>query len=216
MNSIRRTATCLAATLAVVAAPAVANAHHTPPSDKSLIKVYPKLYKAAEANPAIDEGRNVLLHGRPQDGRIVWAVVRSEAERLWMELHPKVKYEHERQRIYSAITEKRPTWPENKRIVYAWWMANGKPEADFHCLANIIRYENAGWVVTLDYGGGHGNVHEAYGIPQSAPGTKMASMGSDWQTNPITQIRWMIKYTTDSYGSPCLAWNFRARSPWGY
>ncbi|MDR3106626.1 MAG: ubiquitin-like domain-containing protein, partial [Bifidobacteriaceae bacterium] len=29
----------------------------------------------------------------------------------------------------------------------------------------------------------------AYGIPQALPGSKMASAGADWQTNPATQIR---------------------------
>ncbi|MEY4417877.1 MAG: hypothetical protein RIQ88_315 [Actinomycetota bacterium] len=45
----------------------------------------------------------------------------------------------------------------------------------------------------------------AYGIPQSLPGAKMAEMGSDWQTNPETQIRWGINYIKHRYGSPCGA-----------
>ncbi|USQ75739.1 lytic transglycosylase domain-containing protein [Ornithinimicrobium cryptoxanthini] len=46
----------------------------------------------------------------------------------------------------------------------------------------------------------------AYGIPQSLPGNKMASAGSDWQTNPATQIRWGLGYISGRYGSPCGAW----------
>ncbi|WP_133739435.1 aggregation-promoting factor C-terminal-like domain-containing protein [Actinorugispora endophytica] len=46
----------------------------------------------------------------------------------------------------------------------------------------------------------------AYGIPQSLPGDKMASAGSDWQTNPATQIKWGLGYIQDRYGSPCEAW----------
>jgi hypothetical protein len=42
----------------------------------------------------------------------------------------------------------------------------------------------------------------AYGIPQSNPGTKMASAGSDWKTNPITQIKWGLGYIKSTYGSP--------------
>lgn len=52
----------------------------------------------------------------------------------------------------------------------------------------------------------------AYGIPQSLPGEKMASMGSDWRTNPATQIRWGLDYIKKSYGTPCNAlgvWNSR-------
>ncbi|GHC93060.1 hypothetical protein GCM10007079_41980 [Nocardiopsis terrae] len=46
----------------------------------------------------------------------------------------------------------------------------------------------------------------AYGIPQSLPGSKMASHGSDWQTNPATQISWGIDYIKGRYGTPCEAW----------
>lgn len=45
----------------------------------------------------------------------------------------------------------------------------------------------------------------AYGIPQALPGTKMASEGSDWATNPETQIRWGIKYIAGRYKTPCTA-----------
>ncbi|ANS78696.1 Secreted protein [Serinicoccus hydrothermalis] len=46
----------------------------------------------------------------------------------------------------------------------------------------------------------------AYGIPQSLPGSKMASAGADWQTNPATQIEWGLGYISGRYGSPCAAW----------
>ena len=46
----------------------------------------------------------------------------------------------------------------------------------------------------------------AYGIPQSLPGNKMATAGSDWQTNPATQIRWGLGYISGRYGTPCGAW----------
>lgn len=46
----------------------------------------------------------------------------------------------------------------------------------------------------------------AYGIPQSLPGSKMASEGADWMTNPATQIRWGLKYIAGRYGDPIQAW----------
>lgn len=46
----------------------------------------------------------------------------------------------------------------------------------------------------------------AYGIPQALPGSKMASAGSDWRTNAVTQIRWGLGYISHVYGSPCGAW----------
>jgi hypothetical protein len=50
------------------------------------------------------------------------------------------------------------------------------------------------------------NPDGAYGIPQAYPGSKMASAGADWQTNPATQIKWGLTYITDTYGTPCGAW----------
>jgi hypothetical protein len=46
----------------------------------------------------------------------------------------------------------------------------------------------------------------AYGIPQSLPGSKMASAGADWQTDAATQIRWGLGYVKSVYGTPCAAW----------
>ncbi len=54
----------------------------------------------------------------------------------------------------------------------------------------------------------------AYGIPQSLPGSKMASVAPDWRTNPITQIRWGLGYIGDRYGSPCGAWGFFQGHNW--
>lgn len=54
----------------------------------------------------------------------------------------------------------------------------------------------------------------AYGIPQALPGTKMASAGSDWRTNPATQIRWGLGYIAGRYGSPCSAWSHSVSVGW--
>lgn len=45
----------------------------------------------------------------------------------------------------------------------------------------------------------------AYGIPQSLPGSKMASAGADWRTNPETQIKWGLGYISGRYNTPCAA-----------
>lgn len=54
----------------------------------------------------------------------------------------------------------------------------------------------------------------AYGIPQSLPGSKMASAGADWRTNPATQIKWGLGYIKSSYGSPCGAWAHSQATNW--
>lgn len=58
---------------------------------------------------------------------------------------------------------------------------------------------------------------DAYGIPQSLPGSKMASAGSDWKTNPETQIKWGLSYIKERYGTPAKAWSFwNSKNPHWY
>jgi hypothetical protein len=54
----------------------------------------------------------------------------------------------------------------------------------------------------------------AYGIPQALPAEKMAAAGSDWRTNPATQIEWGLDYIQSSYGTPCSAWEFKQSNDW--
>lgn len=54
----------------------------------------------------------------------------------------------------------------------------------------------------------------AYGIPQALPGTKMATAGSDWETNPATQIKWGLSYIKSRYGTPTRAWSFWQANNW--
>ena len=46
----------------------------------------------------------------------------------------------------------------------------------------------------------------AHGIPQALPADKMAVVGTDWRTNPVTQIRWGLRYIEARYDNPCKAW----------
>ena len=75
------------------------------------------------------------------------------------------------------------------------------PKSQFGCLDNIWSRES-GWNYQA------ANASGAYGIPQALPGSKMASAGADWQTNPATQIRWGLGYIKSIYGTPCGAWAF--------
>jgi hypothetical protein len=47
----------------------------------------------------------------------------------------------------------------------------------------------------------------AYGIAQALPASKMASVASDYLTDPTTQIKWGLGYISDAYGTPCAAWD---------
>ncbi|MDH6133773.1 hypothetical protein P3T37_003171 [Kitasatospora sp. MAA4] len=54
----------------------------------------------------------------------------------------------------------------------------------------------------------------AYGLVQALPGSKMASAGADWRTNPATQIKWGLDYMNSRYGSPNAAWAFWQNHHW--
>ncbi|MGB9378179.1 MAG: hypothetical protein WCB04_11770, partial [Mycobacteriales bacterium] len=78
--------------------------------------------------------------------------------------------------------------------------AYGWALSEFSCLDPLWMRES-GWRVNA------ANSSGAYGIPQALPGSKMASAGADWQTNPATQITWGLGYIRGRYGSPCAAWS---------
>lgn len=69
----------------------------------------------------------------------------------------------------------------------------------FSCLVTLWERES-NWKVNA-----HNGSSGAYGIPQALPGTKMATAGADWQTNPETQIKWGLGYISGRYGTPCGA-----------
>ena len=54
----------------------------------------------------------------------------------------------------------------------------------------------------------------AYGIPQSLPAEKMASVGDDYRTNGKTQIDWGLQYIKDRYGSPSNALQYHLENNW--
>lgn len=82
------------------------------------------------------------------------------------------------------------------------------------CLAHIIDGEDPYWDPTIDYGGGHGNVYESYGLGQANPGTKMSAFGPLWRTDAATQLRWALSYSS-RYGGECGAWAYwQGHSRW--
>lgn len=54
----------------------------------------------------------------------------------------------------------------------------------------------------------------AYGIPQALPPEKMATAGEDWRDNATTQVKWMISYCKERYGSTSQAWAFWQANGW--
>lgn len=61
----------------------------------------------------------------------------------------------------------------------------------FQCFSNIVERESTWNYQAQNPSSG------AYGLVQALPGTKMASEGADWRTNPATQIKWGVKYMNE-------------------
>jgi hypothetical protein len=94
-----------------------------------------------------------------------------------------------------------------QQIAESMLASYGWSSSQFSCLDQLWERES-GWNPTA------ANASGAYGIPQALPGSKMASAGSDWETNPATQIKWGLGYIKSLYGSPCGAWSHSEATGW--
>lgn len=87
-----------------------------------------------------------------------------------------------------------------QHIAYQMMSSFGfSPSSQWSCLDDLWQQESS-WQYDAE------NASGAYGIPQALPASKMASAGSDYLTNPATQIKWGLGYISDVYGTPCNAW----------
>jgi hypothetical protein len=81
-------------------------------------------------------------------------------------------------------------------------------EGQYACLNNLWTKES-NWNYKA-----RNKVSGAHGIAQALPATKMEIVGTDWRTNPVTQITWGLKYISERYDTPCKAWSKFKRSRW--
>jgi hypothetical protein len=93
-------------------------------------------------------------------------------------------------------------------IAYDLVAAKGWAVSEYDCLVALWNRESHWNVYAYNPTSG------AYGIPQALPGNKMASVGSDWKTNPKTQIIWGLGYIQGRYQTPCGAWAQSQRAGW--
>lgn len=78
----------------------------------------------------------------------------------------------------------------------------GFNDSQFQCLNSLWTKESHWNYRSHNKGSG------AHGIPQALPADKMSVIATDWRTNPVTQIRWGLRYITMRYDTPCKAWSF--------
>ena len=89
-----------------------------------------------------------------------------------------------------------------------WARQAGVGEAELSLALDLIYHESGCRVDARNVNSG------AYGIPQALPGSKMAAYGDDWETNPVTQIKWMAGYVTGRYGGWAQAVEFWYSHGW--
>lgn len=106
------------------------------------------------------------------------------------------------------------------------WMAQaGIAESDWGYVKQLIGKENHLWCPTRWNGQKNcpdvvtesnpiKGASSAYGLCQALPGSKMASAGSDWQTNPVTQLKWCAMYSQARYGGWANAWSEWQKKSW--
>jgi uncharacterized protein YabE (DUF348 family) len=90
-----------------------------------------------------------------------------------------------------------------------WMRAAGIASSDFGYVEYIISHESGWGYLKSNYTGSG-----AYGLCQALPGSKMASAGDDWKTNPVTQLKWCDSYAKSRYGSWEKAYKFWLAKKW--
>ncbi|MBP3222411.1 MAG: G5 domain-containing protein [Actinomycetaceae bacterium] len=110
----------------------------------------------------------------------------------------------------SSSTSSLPTVPAGsaQEIAHQMVLERGWGEDQFTCLVTLWNKESRWNYKAQNKSSG------AYGIPQALPGSKMASAGADWRTNPATQIKWGLGYISGRYGTPCNALAHSKKTGW--
>ncbi len=105
--------------------------------------------------------------------------------------------------------------------------AAGVSASDQEYAAYIINNENGLWCPIRWQGtkgcaaeyyekfpGAESSSQVGYGLCQSTPGIKMATVGADWRTNVVTQMKWCATYAIGRYGSWEAAYRFKVAKGW--
>ena len=117
----------------------------------------------------------------------------------------------EREEAQSKASRSSADFPVQSSYTIAQIQAMARqmvPADQFQCFSNIVDHESSWNYRAVNPSSG------AYGLFQALPGSKMSSVGADWQTNPATQIKWGLNYMNERYDSPCGAWSFWQANHW--
>lgn len=165
-------------------------------------------------DPGLARGTRVVQNeGRVGTREIIYTATVVDGEEIGREVLASVVVAAPQDRVVRVGTMVVPDVPgvkpgSAKAIAKEMLSGRGWGDDQFKCLVALWDRES-GWRVDA-----HNRSSGAYGIPQALPGSKMASAGADWRTNPKTQITWGLGYISGRYGDPCGAWSHFLRKNW--
>ncbi|WP_288225972.1 tape measure protein [uncultured Enterococcus sp.] len=110
--------------------------------------------------------------------------------------------------IYSGGSNSSGKSPKPTGSHENWMRLAGFKPSEYSAINYIVNHESSWNPSATNASSG------AYGLPQSLPASKLASAGSDWRTNPITQLKWMRNYVNERYGGANGALSFWKRNHW--
>ena len=186
----------------------------------SALEVMPALLLTGITDDTAAETRHVLTHAGQLRGRLEVAEAQKAAEDAAAE-------EAARAAAEAAAQAQREAEEAAAAAAAAAALADANTPAGAQATAQQLASANYGWgsdqfscLVSL-WNKESGWNYQAYndssgatGIPQALPGSKMASAGSDWQSNATTQIVWGLGYISSVYGTPCSAWGHSQSTGW--
>jgi hypothetical protein len=138
-------------------------------------------------------------------------IKREQETKAKLESEAKAKQEAEKQAKKPIQTVQAPQTPKVSfsSDKYELMRQAGISENDMRFVDYIVTKES-NWNHLVWNKAGSG----AYGLCQSLPAKKMASAGSDYMTNPITQLKWCAGYATSRYGGWAQAYSFWTNNKW--
>ncbi|BEL11368.1 hypothetical protein Q0Z83_095590 [Actinoplanes sichuanensis] len=169
-------------------------------ADHAAARAHRVVAEEAAAAKAATEVQSAASKARKLEKEVIEAKEAEEAKKAEEASGP-VAYTGE---IPSSCNE----YSGSRKIGCALMLEDGFGLDQFPCLDKLWKKESGWNYKALNSGSG------AYGIPQALPGDKMASEGSDWKTNPATQIKWGLGYIKGRYDTPCGAWSHSQNVGW--
>jgi hypothetical protein len=169
-------------------------------ADHAAARAHRVVAEEAAAAKAATEVQSAASKARKLEKEVIEAKEAAEAKKAEEASGP-VAYTGE-------IPESCNEYSGSRKIGCALMLEEGFGLDQFPCLDKLWKKESGWNYKALNSGSG------AYGIPQALPGDKMASEGSDWKTNPATQIKWGLGYIKGRYDTPCGAWSHSQNVGW--